>query len=87
MHYRPTSPQPAVEKNQREWIEKELEMGREVPEPPGATRDPFWENVEKSEEGSSSFDEEEVRSELYEHGATRFPLRILEELWLQSSKR
>jgi predicted RNase H-like HicB family nuclease len=27
-----------LEKNQREWIEREIEMGREVPEPPGATR-------------------------------------------------
>ena len=35
-----------LEKNQREWIEQQLEMGREVPERPGATRDPFWEYFE-----------------------------------------
>lgn len=64
-----------LEKNQREWIEQELEMGREVPEPPGANRDPFWEDYE---EVTPNFDEEDVRSELYEYGATRFPLRILE---------
>ena len=69
-----------LEKNQRKWIEKELEMGREVPEPPGATTDPFWEHVE---EAFPTFDEEDARSELYEYGATHFPLRILEELWLQ----
>ena len=59
-----------LEKNQLEWIEQELEMGWEVPEPPGATRDPFWEDVE---EAFPTFDEEEVRSELCEYGATRFP--------------
>ncbi len=69
-----------LKKNQQKWIEQELEMGREVPEPPGATRDPFWEDLE---EAFPTLDEEEVRSELYEDGATRFPLRILEELWLQ----
>ena len=73
-----------LEKNQREWIEQELEMGREAPEPPGANRDPFWEDFE---EVTPNFDEEDVRSELYEYGATRFPLRVLEELWLQELEK
>ena len=73
-----------LEKNQREWIEQELAMGREVPEPPGATKDPFWEDFEAA---IPNFDEEDVRSELYEYGATRFPLRILEELWLQELEK
>src|SRR3712207_841790 len=73
-----------LEKNQREWIERELEMGREVPEPPGATRDPFW---EKFEEGNPSCDEEEVRSTLYQYGVIRFPFRILEELWLRELRK
>lgn len=69
-----------LEKNQRKWIEKELEMGREVPEPPGATRDPFWEDFEEAFPG---YDGEDVTSMLYEYGVTRFPLRILEGLWLR----
>jgi predicted RNase H-like HicB family nuclease len=69
-----------LEKNQREWIERELEMGREVPEPPSATRDPFWEDFE---EGNPNYDEYEVRWMLYDYGASCFPLRVLEDLWLQ----
>lgn len=69
-----------LEWNQREWIEKELKMGREVPEPPGATRDPFWEDFE---EAFPNFDGEDVSSMLYEYGSTYFPLRVLEKLWLQ----
>ncbi len=69
-----------LEKNLREWIERELEMGREVLEPPGVTRDPFWEDFE---EGNPHYDEDQVRSTLYEYGVTCFPLRILEDLWLR----
>lgn len=69
-----------LENAKREWIEQELEMGREVPEPPGATRDPFWDEFE---EGNPNYGEEDVRSALYEYGATRFPFRVLKELWLQ----
>lgn len=73
-----------LEQNQRAWIERELEMGREVPEPPGATKDPFWKDYE---EAYPNFDEEYVRSDLYEYGATSFPLRILEGLWLEELER
>ena len=69
-----------LENAQREWVEQELEMGREVPQTPGATRDPFWDEFE---EGNPHYGEEEVRSALYQYGATGFPFRILQELWLQ----
>jgi|SRR5215204_219021 len=69
-----------LEKNQRKWIEQELKMGREVPEPPGATRDPFWDDFEEAVPG---YDGEDVVSMLYRHGVTSFPLRILQELWLE----
>ncbi|MCA1729770.1 MAG: hypothetical protein LC751_10300 [Actinobacteria bacterium] len=69
-----------LEKNQREWIEETLEMGWDVPEPPGTTRDPFWEEFEEVNPG---YDWEDVRSTLYEYGITCFPLGLLEELWLQ----
>jgi predicted RNase H-like HicB family nuclease len=36
-----------LENAQRKWIEQELEIGREVPEPPSATKDPFWDEFEE----------------------------------------
>jgi hypothetical protein len=69
-----------LEKNQREWIGRELAMGRAVPEPPGVTGDPFWEDFE---EGFPGFDGEDVTSMLHGFGISCFPLRVLEELWLR----
>ena len=69
-----------LENAQREWIAQELEIDREVPEPPSATKDPFWDEFE---EGNPNYGEEEVRFELYEYGVTSFPFRVLKELWLQ----
>jgi predicted RNase H-like HicB family nuclease len=69
-----------LEENQREWIEETLELGWEVPGPPSATRPPFWEEFEEVNPG---YEWEDVRSTLYEYGVACFPLRLLEELWLQ----
>jgi hypothetical protein len=64
-----------LKEDQRGWIEQQLRWGREVPEPPIA--DPFWESL------PDDLDGDEVRSMLYVHGASYFPLRVLQEMWLQ----
>jgi hypothetical protein len=64
-----------LKEDQRKLIEELLERGEDVPEP--AVADPFWEDV------PDDIGEDEVRSMLYTKGAVSFPLRILEELWLQ----
>jgi len=64
-----------LKEDQRGWIEQQLRWGREVPEPPAA--DPFWESL------PDDLDGDEVRSMLYVHGASYFPLRVLQEMWLQ----
>ncbi len=64
-----------LKENQRGWIEQQLRWGREVPEPPAA--DPFWESL------PDDLDADEVRSMLYVLGAKSFPLKILQEMWLQ----
>src|SRR3712207_784230 len=60
---------------QRGWLEQQLRWGREVLEPPAA--DPFWENL------PDDLDGDEVRSMLYALGANYFPLRVLQEIWMQ----
>jgi hypothetical protein len=47
----------------------------QVPEPPAA--DPFWESL------PDDLDRDEIRSLLYVLGAKSFPLRVLQEMWLQ----
>jgi hypothetical protein len=64
-----------LREDQRGWIEQQLRWGREVPEPPAA--DPFWESL------PDDLDGDDVRSMLYVLGADYFPLRILQEMWLQ----
>ena len=64
-----------LKEDQRGWIEQQLRWGREVPEPPVA--DPFWESL------PDNLDGDEVRSILYVLGASSFPLRVLQEMWLQ----
>jgi hypothetical protein len=64
-----------LKEDQRGWIEQQLRWGREVPEPPAA--DPFWESL------PDDLDGDEVRSMLYVHRASYFPLRVLQEMWLQ----
>jgi hypothetical protein len=64
-----------LKEDQRGWIEQRLRWGREVPEPPA--EDPFWESF------PDDLDGDEVRSILYVLGANSFPLRVLQELWLQ----
>jgi hypothetical protein len=64
-----------LKEDQRGWIEQQLRWGREVPEPPAA--DPFWETL------LDDFDADEIRSMLYVLGAKSFPLKILQEMWLQ----
>lgn len=64
-----------LKEDQRGWIEQQLRWGREVPEPPVA--DPFWESL------PDDLDGDEVRSILYVLGASSFPLRVLQEMWLQ----
>ena len=64
-----------LRESQRGWIEQQLRWGREVPEPPAA--DPFWESF------PDDLDGDEVRSMLYVLGAKSFPLRVLQEMWLQ----
>jgi hypothetical protein len=64
-----------LKEDQRGWIEQQLRWGREVPEPPAA--DPFWESL------PDDLDGDEVRSMLYVLGASYFPLRVLQEMWLQ----
>ena len=64
-----------LKEDQRGWIEQQLRWGREVPEPPAA--DPFWESL------PDDLDADEIRSMLYVLGANSFPLRVLQEMWLQ----
>ena len=64
-----------LKEDQRRWIEQQLRWGRDVPEPPAA--DPFWESF------PDDLDGDEVRSILYVLGASSFPLRVLQEMWLQ----
>ena len=64
-----------LKEDQRGWIEQQLRWGREVPEPPAA--DPFWESF------PDDLDGDDVRSMLYVLGAKSFPLRVLQEMWLQ----
>jgi hypothetical protein len=64
-----------LKEDQRGWIEQQLRWGREVPEPPAA--DPFWESL------PDDLDGDEIRSMLYLLGANYFPLRVLQEMWLQ----
>jgi hypothetical protein len=64
-----------LKEDQRGWIEQQLRWGREVPEPPAT--DPFWEGF------PDDLDGDEVRSMLYVLGAKSFPLRVLQEMWLQ----
>ena len=64
-----------LKEDQRRWIEQQLRWDREVPEPPAA--DPFWESF------PDDLDADEVRSILYVLGAKSFPLRVLQEMWLQ----
>src|SRR5215212_3945036 len=64
-----------LKEDQRRWIEQQLRWGREVPEPPAA--DPFWESL------PDDLDGDEISSMLYELGARSFPLRVLQEWWLQ----
>jgi hypothetical protein len=64
-----------LKEDQRGWIEQQLRWGREVPEPPAA--DPFWERF------PDDLDGDEIRSMLYVLGAKSFPLRVLQEMWLQ----
>jgi hypothetical protein len=64
-----------LKEDQRGWIEQQLRWGREVPEPPAA--DPFWESF------PDDLDGDEIRSMLYVLGAKSFPLRVLQEMWLQ----
>jgi hypothetical protein len=64
-----------LKEDQRRSIEQQLRWGREVPEPPAA--DPFWESL------LDDFDADEIRSMLYLLGAKSFPLKILQEWWLQ----
>ena len=65
-----------LEENQRNWITNRIERGLEVPEPLGATADPFW------KEFPDKYDQHDVRRMLYESGVEIFPLRVLEKLWL-----
>jgi hypothetical protein len=64
-----------LKEDQQRWIEQQLRWDREVPEPPAA--DPFWESL------LDDFDADEIRSMLYVLGAKSFPLRVLQEMWLQ----
>jgi hypothetical protein len=47
---------------------------------PRRDQGPFWDEFE---EGNPHYGEEEVRWMLYDYGASCFPLRVLEDLWLQ----
>jgi hypothetical protein len=69
-----------LKEDQRKWIAQILDRGEEVPESPSANREPFWEYFE---ELFPLNDGEEVREKLYAGGATSFPLRVLQELWLR----
>lgn len=73
-----------LEGAKREWIERTLGRGEEVPEPMGVTEDPFWESFEEKVGG---FDGEALRKLLYGSGILTFPFRILEELWTDELRR
>lgn len=66
-----------LEKAQRKRIEQLMGLGEEVPEPAGASSDPFWEDF------LGGLDEQEAKTLLHRDGAVFYPLRVLATMWLE----